>query len=299
MAPRTAHPVCGHVLVTWLGKDEGVDGGAGTRPFVFAHRGSSASVAEHTLGAYLRAIDEGADGLECDVRLTRDGHLVCVHDRRIDRTSTGQGVVSDFDLAGLGSFDFGSWRADLPDSPDAFIEERDLPSGPIPVLTLERLLEAVVAAPRSVQLLVETKHPTRYAGLVEQQLVRLLRRFGLVRPADPERPPVTVMSFAPLGLRRVRLLAPDLPTVLLFDRLPLPRRHGSLPSGVGITGPGIHVVRAHPRYVARAQAQGHQVYVWTVDEPADVELVVALGVDGIITNRPAAVLTRLGRPTIV
>jgi glycerophosphoryl diester phosphodiesterase len=272
-----------------------VAGGAGIRPFVFAHRGSSASVAEHTLGAYLRAIDEGADGLECDVRLTRDGQLVCVHDRRIDRTSTGHGVVSDFDLADLDSFDFGSWRPDLPESPDRFIEERDLPTGPVPVLTLERLLEAVVAAARPVRLLVETKHPTRYAGLVEQQLVRLLRRFDLVRPADRELPAVTVMSFAPLGLRRVRLLAPDLPTVLLFDRVPLPRRDGSLPTGVGIAGPSIQVVRADTRYVARARDKGHQVYVWTVDEPADVELVLALGVEGIITNRPAAVLARIGR----
>jgi glycerophosphoryl diester phosphodiesterase len=252
-------------------------------------------VAEHTLGAYLRAIDEGADGLECDVRLTRDGHLVCVHDRRIDRTSTGRGVVSDFDLADLGEFDFGSWRPDLPDSPDSFIEDRDLPDGAVPVLTLERLLKAVVGAPRPVQLLVETKHPTRYAGLVEQQLVRLLRRFDLLRPGDPSRPQVAVMSFAPLGLRRIRLLAPDLPTVLLFERVPLPRRDGSLPTGVGTAGPGIHVVQAHPEYVARAQAHGHRVYVWTVDEPEDVELVLSLGVDGIITNRPAAVLDRLRR----
>jgi glycerophosphoryl diester phosphodiesterase len=276
-----------------------VDGDDRQRPLVFAHRGSSELVAEHTLGAYLLAIDEGADGLECDVRLTRDGHLVCVHDRRIDRTSTGHGVVSDFDLAGLGEFDFGSWRAE-PADPAAgrYIEERDLPRGSVPVLTLERLLEAVVGAPRPVRLLVETKHPTRYAGLVEQQLVRLLRRFGLDRPGDPGRPAVTVMSFAPLGLRRVRLLAPDLPTVLLFDRLPLPRRDGTLPVGVGISGPGIHLVRDHPRYVARAQAHGHQVYVWTVDEAADVELVLALGVDGIITNRPAPVLARLGGPAL-
>ena len=55
------------------------------QPLVFAHRGSSHALPEHTLPAYLRAIQEGADGLECDVRLTQDGHLVCVHDRRIDR----------------------------------------------------------------------------------------------------------------------------------------------------------------------------------------------------------------------
>jgi glycerophosphoryl diester phosphodiesterase len=91
------------------------------KPLVVAHRGSSHSIAEHTLAAYLRAIDESADGLECDVRLTRDGHLVCVHDRRIDRTSNGSGVVSEFDLAELGSFDFASWKDDLPDSADRFI----------------------------------------------------------------------------------------------------------------------------------------------------------------------------------
>jgi glycerophosphoryl diester phosphodiesterase len=275
-----------------------VTGGAGHRPVVYAHRGSSELLAEHTLGAYLRAIDEGADGLECDVRLTRDGHLVCVHDRRIDRTSTGRGVVSDFDLADLGEFDFASWRSDPPEVAAGYIEDRDLPTGPVPVLTLARLLDAVVKAARPVQLLVETKHPSRFAGLVEQQLVRLLRRFDLLGPADPARPSVTVMSFAPLGLRRIRLLAPELPTVLLFDRIPLPRRDGSLPTGVRITGPGIHLVRADPEYVARARLHGQTVYVWTVDEPADVELVLSLGVDGIITNRPGAVLDRLRRSSV-
>ena len=59
---------------------------------VVAHRGSSADAPEHTLAAYQQAVDDGADALECDVRLTADGHLVCVHDRRIDRTSDGRGV---------------------------------------------------------------------------------------------------------------------------------------------------------------------------------------------------------------
>jgi glycerophosphoryl diester phosphodiesterase len=248
-------------------------------PFVVAHRGSSDSVAEHTLAAYLRAIDEGADGLECDVRLTRDGHLVCVHDRRIDRTSNGRGIVSEFDLSDLGSFDFASWKAAEPGT----------------VLTLERLLEAVVAAPRPVRLLVETKHPTRYAGLVEQQLVRLLRRFGLADPVDPDDSTVTVMSFSALGLRRIRLLAPMLPTVLLFDRLPLFRRDGSLPAGVAFAGPGIHLVRAHPTYVDRVHGRGHGVYTWTVNKPDDLRLALSLGVQGVITDRPTDVLARLGR----
>ena len=64
------------------------------RPQVVAHRGSSESKAEHTLGAYVAALEEGADALECDVRLTADGHLVCVHDRKVDRTTNARGLVS-------------------------------------------------------------------------------------------------------------------------------------------------------------------------------------------------------------
>lgn len=73
-------------------------------PFVVAHRGASAARPEHTLAAYDLALKEGADGVECDVRLTRDGHLVCVHDRRLDRTSTGAGLVSTMTLASYASW---------------------------------------------------------------------------------------------------------------------------------------------------------------------------------------------------
>jgi glycerophosphoryl diester phosphodiesterase len=252
-------------------------------PLVVAHRGSSYALAEHTLGAYLRAVEEGADALECDVRLTRDGHLVCVHDRTVDRTSSGHGVVSDFDLDDLRALDFGSWHA----QPDAYIEERD--STEAPVLTLARLLDVV--GETGTRLLVETKHPTRYAGLVEQQLVRLLTERGMAGAGSP----VAVMSFSVVALRRIRLLAPQLPTVQLYKRVPTLRRDGSLPAVADVAGPGIAVVRADPGYVRRVHARGHEVYVWTVDEPADIELVLSLGVDAVITNRPAEVLARLGR----
>ena len=74
---------------------------------VVAHRGASVDLAEHTLAAYRRALEVGADALECDVRLTADGHLVCVHDRRVDRTSNGSGLVSTLELAELADLDFG------------------------------------------------------------------------------------------------------------------------------------------------------------------------------------------------
>ena len=255
----------------------------GKPPLVVAHRGSSYALAEHTLGAYLRAIDEGADALECDVRLTHDGHLVCVHDRTVDRTSSGHGVVSDFDLDDLRGFDFGSWHS----PPDRYVEERD--STEAPVLTLDRLLGVVEET--GVRLLIETKHPTRYAGLVEQKLVGLLTEHGMQGAGSP----AAVMSFATLALRRIRLLAPALPTVQLYKRVPTLRRDGSLPVVADVAGPGITVVRADPGYVRRVHARGRQVYVWTVDEPADIDLVLSLGVDAVITNRPAEVLSRLGR----
>jgi glycerophosphoryl diester phosphodiesterase len=268
---------------------------------VVAHRGSSAQLPEHTLAAYEQAIRDGADALECDIRLTRDGHLVCVHDRRLDRTSNGRGLVSERALADLDSLDFGSWKDDLPHTADELVVERDIyfdadrHAAHRRVLTFEQLLELVVDSDRDVGLLVETKHPTRYSGLVEQKLVAMLRRYGLAAPAHASESPITMMSFSQLAVRRVRALAPTIPTVLLLDSMPVLYRDGSLPFGTGIAGPGIHILRAHPGYVRKVHAAGHKVYVWTVDDPLDVELVLSLGVDAVITNRPDEVLYRLGR----
>jgi glycerophosphoryl diester phosphodiesterase len=155
------------------------------------------------------------------------------------------------------------------------------------VLTLDRLLGVVEET--GVRLLIETKHPTRYAGLVEQKLVGLLTERGMQGAGSP----VAVMSFATLALRRIRLLAPALPTVQLYKRVPTLRRDGSLPLVADVSGPGITVVRSDPGYVRRVHARGRQVYVWTVDEPADIDLVLSLGVDAVITNRPTEVLSRL------
>jgi glycerophosphoryl diester phosphodiesterase len=277
-----------------------------------AHRGASSAAAEHTLSAYEAAIDSGADALECDVRLTRDGHLVCVHDRTINRTSSGHGLVSELDLHALEQLDFSSWHGDLPESADALLSSEPYHAGVAPdrveqgggVLTLDMLLQLVHDAGPEVRLLIETKHPTRYGGLVEKTLVEELARFGWAGRSGPpyslREPPnmdnrVVVMSFAPTAVRRVRLLAPDIPTVLLFERLLPQRRAGMLPIGVPIAGPGLNVLQADPGYVARAHTRGYVVYVWTVDEPGDVEFVLDLGVDTIITDHPREVSELLDR----
>ncbi|MDQ1667000.1 MAG: glycerophosphoryl diester phosphodiesterase [Actinomycetota bacterium] len=258
---------------------------------VVAHRGSSDDAPEHTLSAYRRAIVDGADALECDVRLTRDGHLVCVHDRRIDRTSNGRGIVSTLELADLTELDWGSWRDNWEDYEDPEMPDRDRSQ----ILTLRSLLQAVADSGRHVEVAIETKHPTRYAGLVERRLIALLDEFGWGGAAAREDSPVRIMSFSQISLRRIRQLAPGLPTVFLMDRVPLRFRDGSLPTGVRVAGPSIDIVRAHPGYVDRAHRSGAAVHVWTVDHVADIELCASLGVDAIITNRPKRVLEHLGR----
>ncbi|GGQ72120.1 glycerophosphodiester phosphodiesterase [Streptomyces pilosus] len=269
------------------------------QPRVVAHRGASEDAPEHTLAAYRKAIEDGADALECDVRLTADGHLVCVHDRRINRTSNGRGAVSALELSDLAALDFGSWKSRDP-SGGPRVEEPDWEHRPedreaTSVLTLERLLELVSDAGRRVELAIETKHPTRWAGQVEERLLLLLKRFGLDSPAAPEDSTVRVMSFSARSLHRVRAASPTLPTVYLTQFVTPRLRDGRLPAGVEIAGPSIRIARSHPGYIERLKESGHQVHVWTVDEARDVDLCVRLGVDAIITNRPRAVLDRLGR----
>ncbi|MEU5631518.1 glycerophosphodiester phosphodiesterase [Streptomyces rishiriensis] len=268
---------------------------------VVAHRGASEEAPEHTLTAYKKAIEDGADALECDVRLTADGHLVCVHDRRVNRTSNGRGAVSALELADLAALDFGSWKTKeaheawhaREEDPDWEVrpEDREETS----VLTLERLLELVSDAGRRVELAIETKHPTRWAGQVEERLLTLLKRFGLDAPASAAESPVRIMSFSARSLHRVHAAAPTIPAVYLMQFVSPRLRDGRLPAGVGIAGPSIRIVRNHPAYIERLKRAGHQVHVWTVNEPQDVDLCVGLGVDAIITNRPRATLRRLGR----
>ena len=263
------------------------------QPDVVAHRGASAHRAEHTVAAYALAIEQGADGLECDVRLSRDGHLVCVHDRTVNRTSTGRGVVSTLTLERLSELDYGSWHPGLPESADDLVlrTPNDSERG---VLTLESLLDLVEASP-GVKLFVETKHPVRFGGLVEAKLVAMLRRYGMSRPKSKEDSQVVMMSFSGRAVRRVRGHTATLPTVLLLEHLLVTRRDGTLPPYADYTGPGVHLLRNDPEYVERARSHGHETYVWTVDEPDDVALCAKLGVRFLATNSPAATRKLLKR----
>ncbi|GAA3860870.1 glycerophosphodiester phosphodiesterase [Saccharothrix violaceirubra] len=217
-------------------------------PEVVAHRGASTAFAEHTLAAYERAIADGADGLECDVRLTRDDHLVCVHDRTIDRTSDGRGAVSSLTFDQLNTHDFGSWHGESAD-----------------VLELDTLLG--LAADHGKQVFVETKHPVRYGDRVEQRLAAVLRRY---------RVQAVMMSFSVTAVRRFKTLRPDVPTVLLFGH----RWPERLPTFADFAGPGVHLLHRYPE-------RGRGAYCWTADSAPDVAMCVERGVRFLATNNPA------------
>ena len=183
------------------------DGALAGHPFVVAHRGASGERPEHTLAAYELALQEGADGVECDVRLTRDGHLVCVHDRKVDRTSNGTGLVSEMTLAQLRELDYGSWHPSWPADGTANTG----------LLTLDDLVALVLDWNRPVKLFIETKHPVRYGALVESKVLALLHRYGVASPASADLSRAVVMSFSAAAVWRIRRAAPMLPTVLLGE----------------------------------------------------------------------------------
>ncbi len=261
-------------------------------PLVIAHRGASEEEPEHTLAAYRRAFDHGADGVECDVRLTADHHLVCVHDRRVERTSNGAGRVSTLELARLEELDWASWKTSR-GRRDTERPEKDPERGQL--LTLRRLLDTLVDTRQEVVTLIETKHPTRHGKDVEQTLVQVLRGFDLDQGDQPGRPHVRMMSFSPRALVQMQRLSPRVPLVYLIDaHAPGVTRDVMLPRGVTRVGLNVRLLRK-PKVVRNFQKRGFEVYVWTVDKDDDVDRCLDLGVDVIITNRPGRVLKRVRR----
>jgi glycerophosphoryl diester phosphodiesterase len=282
------------------------------RPLVYAHRGSSGAFAEHTRAAYLQAIADGADGVECDVHLTRDQHVVLLHDSTLDRTSDGTGQVADRTLKELRPLDFSSWKgARIPDAYGAKSEQ---------FLTLPELLGILRAAGRGIGLAIELKHPSPYQLGLEDRVLEVLRAEGW----DPvtsklENITVSFMSFSPDSVRHLLRSVPAGAVCQLVDDvnvagIRLQLGLGALTGGAlanvmkaaqtegerildaaeaGIAGPGIAYVRAHARTVQRWLDAGLRFRVWTVDAQDDVERCRELGIHEITTNWPAQVLSQL------
>ena len=282
------------------------------RPLVFAHRGASAAFAEHTRAAYLQALADGADGVECDVHLTRDQHVVLLHDANLDRTSDGTGPVAERTLRELRHLDFSSWKGvRIPEAYGARSAQ---------FLTLPELLDILRGAGRPARLAIELKHPSPYQLKLEDRVLELLRREGW-DPAGStvDNVAVTFMSFSPDSVRHLLRSVPAQYVCQLVDDINIHEIRGGLGLGpitggaianlmkatqlegerildgrvAGLAGPGIDYVRGHPATIKRWLASGRRFRVWTVDSPEDVALCQELGIHELTTNVPARVLGQL------
>ncbi|MCU1531419.1 MAG: glycerophosphodiester phosphodiesterase [Arthrobacter sp.] len=285
---------------------------AAVRPLVYAHRGSSAVFAEHTRAAYLQAIADGADGVECDIRLTRDQHAVLLHDANLDRTSDGTGPVAERTLKELRLLDFSSWKgARVPAEYGGRSEQ---------FLTLAELLDVLRSAGREIGLAIELKHPSPYQLRLEDRVLAVLQAQGWnPETSILENIKVSFMSFSPDAVKYLRKSVPTEAICQLVDDVNVEEIREELGLGaftggalanvmkaaqaegerilndceVGMAGPGIDYVREHARTVQRWLDSGRRFRVWTVDSASDVALCQGLGIEEITTNRPAQVLAQL------
>ena len=242
---------------------------------VIGHRGASGYRPEHTFPAYDLAVTQDADMIECDLQLTHDEVLVCVHDTTVDRTSAASGRVDSFTLAELRQQEFGSWYG------PAYAGAAIVP--------FEEQLRCYGALNPNLRFHVETKAPSEYGGRMEPILLALLDRLGLIPtgPADPVAGRVVIQSFELRSLEVVRSMAPSLPTAwLLGTPVPEVLPGGTLPASVDILAPTYQVVLADPSFVTRMHLAGRLVQVYTVNDVPTMDLLLDAGIDGAFTNVP-------------
>ncbi len=227
---------------------------------VTAHRGASYVAPENTLAAMSAAVEAGAEFAELDVGLTRDGQVVLMHDRTVDRTTDGTGDLGDFYLEELRSLEVGSW----------FGEEFD--GEPIPTLR-----EVIRFAKGQLKLNIEIK-TSREEPTIAAAVVEIIRSEGFGEEC-------MVTSFSRETIEEVKRIAPELRTGFIFGK---DYPDDVFEGGWEVLSSNYEVVDS--MFVARAKQNGKSVHVWTVDERDLMLRLIRLGVDGIISNRPALLL---------
>lgn len=235
---------------------------------IFAHRGSSGTHPENTLAAFQEAARLPISGVELDVHLTKDGEIVVIHDERIDRTSTGSGLVKEMTLEQLKSYDYGSWFS------DAFKGER--------IPTLEEVFQVFDNTNHRINIEIKSD-VYAYEGL-EEKVIALIEQYGFEKR-------VILSSFNHEAIRKVKQLAPTLPTAALFmEALVEPIAYMER-----VPTDGLHLYRpaAHHPFVKEVLAQGMPVRVFTVNKQKDVEKMQEIGVHAIFTDYPEKALSYL------
>ena len=221
---------------------------------IYAHRGASIDFPEMTLRAYKGAVDDGADGFEGDVRITRDNQLILWHAADMKRVAGYSGRIAEMDYMQI--------RRHYPEA-----------------ILLEELLE--LARDNKKEVAIETKHPAPTGSLVEKKVMELIaEEDSLVQ--------ITVMSFSWLAIENIRKINPLQPTVaLLGDHFTtLMCRFTS----ARYLGPGVRLLRAKPELTH----EHRKLFVWTVDDADDMRFCSDNGVEVLITNNPSLARKTLG-----
>lgn len=242
------------------------------RPLIFAHRGASTDAPENTLAAFSLALEQGADGIELDAKLTADGEVVVIHDPTVDRTTDGRGRVSQMTLAQLRQLDAGIKKS------------ADFKGCTIP--TLAEVFEAV--GNRLIINIELTNYGSPEDGL-PGKAASLVQTYHLEES-------VLFSSFLPSNLVLIRKLAPQVPLAILARPGPAGRKHRSAHSrNVAQEFLHPHFLDTTKRLINREHAAGRQVTAWTVNIPFLMRNLIQAGVDGLITDNPRLGLTIRGQ----
>ena len=242
--------------------------GVDAHPLVIGHRGASADAPENTIAAFELALEQGADGIELDVHLSADEQPVVIHDFTLERTTDGAGPVGGHRVRELKRLDAGGWLA------RRFRGQR--------VQTLQEVLERFRDRAR---FWIELKGGSAVYPGIEERVVSMVEIYDVVDR-------VLVQSFDHATIARVRVLNREIPVGALVAQAPFDP--GLLrPEAVSAICPDAHVVTE--ALLGEIRRAGLGCYVWTVNEPAQMDRLVEWGVNGIITDRPGLLRARLGR----
>ncbi len=226
---------------------------------IYAHRGASADFPEMTEAAFRGAVTQGADGFECDLRLSRDEVPLLWHNASMLERAGHSGLIAEMKYSEI---------------------QRAYPQ----VLTLDQFFDIAIETSKGV--LIETKHPVISGNRIEEILTKRIIDRKTLKKIE-----LSVMSFSWGAIEKMHRLDGSIPTTFLMSAktLWMQARFTSAPR----IAPGINEVRENPDLIAKIKKLGKSTAVWTVDSGSDIELCRDLGVDIAITNTPARARTFL------
>jgi len=236
-----------------------------------AHRGASAYAPEHTIAAYQLGQQMNGDYIEIDLQMTKDGHLVAMHDETVNRTTNGTGLVKEHTLEEIKQLNAGSlFNEKYPN-----LAKKDFEDAKVP--TLEEIIETFG---NGANYYIETKSPDEYAGM-EEKLLEIIKHYEI---SDN----VIIQSFSEESLQKIHSLDVTLPLVQL-----LPYKKAVQLTELEIKkyktyciGLGMNYKYIDSAYVKRIKKHGLEVHPFTVDNEKDMKKLLLWGVDGMFTNDP-------------